>query len=51
MKLKNATLFECAFSFKKKKENHSLKRKIEADLSSHHQWKDDELDHVMNRHI
>jgi len=40
---RNVLFFEDVFSWKEAQEKHSLKRMIEASLSSYHQLKDDEV--------
>lgn len=44
MKSRNATLFEYVLSWKKVRENHSLKRAIKASSSDYHQLKNDEVE-------
>ena len=43
MKSKNTTLFKDVFPLKEIRENHSLKRIIEASSSDHYQSEDDEV--------
>jgi hypothetical protein len=45
----NDIFFEDVFEFKKAKENHSLKRKIEDGSNNHHQLEGDEIEPKMSK--